>query len=204
MQPASEIERFAFQQDLDLWELRFAPYPEAMYDFVLARLGPRDVVLDIGAGDFRLAWAAAHRVRRVYALEVQPPLVAAFLSRVGYALPRNLQVICANALDVPFPKGITVGVLFMRHCRHFARYFQKLVQAGARRLFTNARWGMGVEEIDLAGPRIPFEEAAPGWYACHCGHVGFKEPEDPTRPFSEAVQEVSFCPACREKAKELV
>jgi len=199
MRHTSREERFASRQDLDLWELRFAPYTAEMYDFVLERLKPTDVLLDIGAGDFRLAWAAARKVQRVYALEVQPQLVAGFLSRVGYALPRNLQVICANALDFPFPEEITVGVLFMRHCRHFVVYFRKLEQAGARRLFTNARWGMGVEEIDLGRPRKPFEKAAPGWYACRCGSVGFKEPEDPTESFSETVQEVSHCPACLEK-----
>lgn len=196
------MQDFASRQDLDLWELRFAPYTAEMYDFVLARLKPTDVLLDIGAGDFRLAWAAARRVRRVYAVEVQPPLVAGFLARVEYTLPRNLQVICANALDFPFPEETTVGVLLMRHCQHFATYFRKLTHIGARRLFTNARWGMGVEEINLTRPRLPFERAAPGWYACRCGHVGFKEPEDPTEPFVEKIQEVSSCPACLDETRK--
>ncbi len=42
-------------RDLDPWEARWAPYDEATYAAVLAAIRPDDVVLDIGAGDLRLA-----------------------------------------------------------------------------------------------------------------------------------------------------
>jgi methylase of polypeptide subunit release factors len=85
-----ELAAFAASLGLGLWEAAYAPYDASVYNFVLARLRPDDVVLDIGAGDFRLALAAAGRVRKVYALEVHPSLVADFLNRMQGDLPPNL------------------------------------------------------------------------------------------------------------------
>ncbi len=194
--------RFAEEHGLQDWEAWFAPYDRGVYEFVLERLRPDDVVLDIGAGDFRFALAAAGRAKRVYAVEVHPDLVAHFLEEMGTGLPRNLQVVCANALDFPFPEDVTVGVLLMRHCQHFSTYFRKLRAVGARSLFTNARWGMGVEEVDLAAERVDFDSAPPGWYACSCGAVGFKEPPQEAFCFSDEVHEVKNCPRCG-KIKEM-
>ncbi len=191
------IKTFAAKHGLQDWEAWFAPYDNDVYKFVLERLRPDDVVLDIGAGDFRLALEASGRVRRVYAIEVHPELVVDFLRELGADLPRNLQVICANALDFPFPEDVTVGVLLMRHCRHFSAYFRKLKAAGARSLFTNARWKMGVEEVDLAAERVDFGSAPPGWYACSCGAVGFKEPPQGSSDVSDEVHEVEDCPQCK-------
>ncbi len=190
----------AARHGLSGWEMAYAPYDEATYRFVLDRLQPQDVVLDIGAGDCRLALAAASRVARVYAVEVHPRRVARCLQRVGERLPRNLQVICANALDFPFPAEVTVGVLLMRHCQHWAEFLRRLREGGARRLFTNARWGLAVEEIDLTAPRLAFDQAPPGWYACLCGAVGFKEPLHLDEPIEEGVHEVRHCPRCRPSA----
>ncbi len=204
--PDSDGQTFAARHDLDGWEAKYAPYDEETYRFVLARLRPDDVVLDIGAGDCRFALAAAPRVARVYALEVQPALVSDCLRRVGEDLPRQVHVICANALDFPFPPDVTVGVLLMRHCTHFATYFRKLQAVGARWLFTNARWKMAVEAVDLQAPRLAFEEAPAGWYACTCGAVGFKAPaEDEMAAFTEdaLIHEVAFCPHCHPEIHDL-
>ncbi len=192
-----DVAAFAARRGLTPWEVWYAPYDEAVYAFVLARLGAEDVVLDIGAGDFRLALAAAGKVRKVYAVEVHPSLVADFLSRQGSRLPANLQVICGNALDFPMPPDVTAGVLLVRHSRRFATFFARLRAGGAERLFTSARWHMGVEVVNLQAPRVRFEAAPPGWYACACGAVGFKEPPSWRGSFSETVHEVSDCPQCR-------
>ncbi len=189
-------DEFVERHDLQEWEALFAPYGDDVYQFVLRRLHPEDVVVDIGAGDFRFALQAARLVKRVYAIEIHPGLVARFLEEMGERLPRNLHVVCANALDFPFPPDVTVGVLLMRHCSHFATYFRKLKGVGARSLFTNARWGMDVEEVDLTAERIDFDSAPPGWYACSCGAVGFKEPPLDEFEFSEDVHEVKNCPRC--------
>jgi SAM-dependent methyltransferase len=181
---------FATRHDLADWEGWWSPYGEDDYCFVLDQVGPDDVVLDIGAGDLRLALRLAEKVRRVYAVEANPRVLGPVLAEIGHALPRNLIVICGNALDVPFPADVTVGVLLMRHCRHFRQVVDRLRAVGCRRLVTNARWRMGVEVVDLA-PGRPFDEAV-GWYACKCGAVGLTgEPGD------DRVTEVESCPNCR-------
>lgn len=181
---------------LDAWEAAWAPYDEATYQEVLAHLQPQDVLLDIGAGDLRLAYRAAARVRRVYAIERQPHVVAQ-----GYHVrprPPNVQVIVGDARWVPFPPHITVAVLLMPHCQHFALYVRKLQATRCRHLITNARWGMGVEIIDLRAPRLPFHRVRLGWYACLCGAVGFiaGPPEQLTVEAFHRVQEVRSCPTC--------
>lgn len=172
------------------WEAAWAPYDEATYGAALAFLQPDDVVLDIGAGDLRFARRAAARVRRVIAIEQRP-------ERLAGRRPCNLTVICDNALTWPFPPGLTVGVLLMRHCRHFAHYIARLRGVGCRQLITNARWGMGVECVSLA-PQPSFAASGPGWYACLCGAVGFKPgpPESITPIVLQRVYALENCPAC--------
>jgi SAM-dependent methyltransferase len=172
------------------WEAAWAPYDEATYAAALAWVEPDDVVLDIGAGDLRFARRAAARARRVVALERQGALLAG-------TRPGNLDVVCGDALQVPYPPGITLAVLLMRHCRHFAGYVSRLRAAGCWRLITNARWGMGVELVSLR-PQAPFDSALPGWYACLCGAAGFKPgPPDQLTPERLSVaQNVEDCPRC--------
>lgn len=188
-------EEFAAGHDLADWEGRWSPYGEEVYGFVLDRVRAGDTALEIGAGDLRLALRLAERVRRVYAVEVNPRLLGAALSRAGYALPRGLIAICGNALDVTFPPDVTVAVLLMRHCRHFAQYVAKLREVGCRRLITNARWGMGVEVVDLS-PGADFAAVRSGWYACKCGAVGFVVPEDVASWTEGPAVEVERCPRC--------
>jgi SAM-dependent methyltransferase len=179
---------------LEAWEALWAPQDEATYAAALAAIEPSDVVLDIGAGDLRLARRIAEWARQVIAWEIQPELVATG----SQSLPANLVAIVADARTEPIPAGVTVAVLLMRHCTHYALYVEKLRVAGCRRLVTNARWGMGVEAIDL-GPGVPFDSVDAGWYACRrCGAVGFVETvaalvDDAT---IENVADVEGCPAC--------
>ncbi len=179
---------------LDEWEGRCSRYDEEIYQAVLERVGPEDVVLEIGAGDLYLALRIAQRASRVYAVEVNPLLVATALAAIGFSLPRNLQVICANALDFPCPRDVTTAVLLMRHCRHFDEYFDRMQAAGCRWLITNARWKCGVEAIDLRAPRIPFEQLDEGWYACRCGAVGYVGVGDRA---DAPPLEVADCPHCK-------
>lgn len=179
------------------WERLWAPYDEPTYQAVLAEVGKNDIVLEIGAGDLRLARRLAERARRVYAIEVQAHLIEAAQRRAP--LPENLTLIVGDAREVPFPAGITAGVLLMRHCTQFRLYVEKLMAVGCRRLLTNARWRLGVEVIDLMADRIPFAAVTLGWYACLCGATGFVPgPAEHLRPALEAiVHEVIACPACR-------
>jgi hypothetical protein len=88
----------------------------------------------------------------------------------------------------------------MRHCTHFDLYVKKLQNTGCRRLITNARWGSGVELIDLHAPRPTFEELEIGWYACLCGAAGFKTGllERLKAETMSSVAEVRNCPRCEE------
>jgi SAM-dependent methyltransferase len=185
------------------WEELWAPYDERSYQAVLSAVASQDIVVEIGAGDLRLARRIAEITRRVYAIEIQP----AVLEKAGPTakLPQNLEVIQGDARQIPFPPNITAAVLLMRHCSHFDLYVQKLLAAGCSRLITNARWGNGVEVIDLHTPRRSFDEIDIGWYACLCGQTGFKTgPLDLLRDETvSSVTEVRECPGCKATGRSL-
>lgn len=187
-------------QPLDPWEARWTPYDEATYAAVLAAIQPDDVVLDIGAGDLRLARRMAGSAQQVIAWEIQPDLLSVRAVALGERgeEPGNLRVMCCDARSEPVPPGVTVAVLLMRHCTHYSLYVRKLRAAGCRRLITNARWGMGVEVIDLA-PAQPFDSLGTGWYACrYCGAVGFtgQDAAQVTETTLRQATDVEGCPAC--------
>ena len=183
--------------DPGVWEQMWAPYDEVTYRNVLEFVRPSDVVLELGAGDLRLARRAARIAKKVYALEQHEAL----LQRAAQAepVPENLVVLHGDARVLPFPVGVTCGILLMRHCRHFQLYANKLRDLGSDRLITNARWRLGVEMLTLQTPRKRYGEIEMGWYACWCGEVGFK-PGDAARLTSEieaSVFEVVDCPRCK-------
>lgn len=178
------------------WEAIWAPYDEDTYRFVVERIYPFDVVVDIGAGDLRLSSRVANIASWVYAIERNPEV----LGRADrYSHPDNLVAVCTDAREWPMPYDVTVGVLLMRHCtpEHFAHYVARLKAMGCRRLITNARWKMGVEEIDLRSAAV-YDPKRVGWYACQCGAVGFTpgEPDLVTNQILNEVIEVVNCPHC--------
>jgi SAM-dependent methyltransferase len=183
------------------WEAMFAPYDQSTYQAVLDQLGANDVILDIGAGDLRLARQMALIADKVYAVEINNSVLQQGLASCDL-LPDNLTSIHADARAFDFPSGITVGVLLMRHCTHFRLYAEKLRMAGARRLITNARWRMSVEEVDLQAERTSFKHTAMGWYACWCGATGFKvgpaDAEQWSAAMDKLIHEVSDCPQCKQ------
>jgi len=180
----------------EAWERLWAAYDEPTYQDVLQAIEADDVVLEIGAGDLRLARRIAEKARRVIAWEIQPDLLAQQAAR----LPENLTAVCTDARFEPVPAGVTAAVLLMRHCQHFDLYVKTLRMSGCRRLITNARWGLDVEVIDLQTPRRLYAAAPMGWYACWCGQTGFKpgRVEMFTPEMETAVHEVIDCPNCRE------
>ncbi len=180
------------------WERRWAPYDETTYRAVLSQVQASDMVLEIGAGDFRLAYRLADKARHVLAIELNPALVSMAQSRPR---PPNLSIILADAYRYPFPTGTTVGVLLMRHCRHFGIFADKLTAIACRRLITNARWGHHVEVIDLAAPRLHYSELAIGWYVCWCGATGFiPGPAKQLTPrLEQTIFEVKGCPLCSQR-----
>lgn len=175
----------------------YAPYDQQTYRAVLDQLGPEDVIIDIGAGDLRLARQMARIARKVYAVEINP-LVMDQAEAFSEALPENLAPLSADARILDFPSDISTGVLLMRHCTCFRLYAEKLQKVGAARLITNARWHMDVEMVNLLVERKPFTGTGMGWYACICGGTGFKEgpAEHWTLQLDSFINEVSNCPQC--------
>jgi hypothetical protein len=177
------------------WEWLWAPHDEGTYQQVMDWVNAEDIVLDIGAGDLRLARRLTEKARHVYAIEVNRALDA----MVTQPLPKdNLTVIWNDAYRVPFPAGITAAVLLLRHCQGFLPLVKKLRNVGCRRLITNARWGVAVELIDLLAPPTLHANVDLGWYACRCGATGFVEgpPVKLTPQIESTVHEVIDCPAC--------
>lgn len=185
------------QQQTD-WEALWAPYDETTYQQVLDLISGHDTVLDIGAGDMRLAVRMAQIAAKVIALEIRRDLIQIGRKLSKKAWPQNLIVISGDARLLAFPGDVTTGVLLMRHCRHFQLYAEKLKAAGARRLITNARWGMSVEIVDLQRERIDFDQFDMGWYACWCGVTGFKP--GPVQKLNDGnidkIWEIHTCPSC--------
>ena len=179
------------------WEAMHAHYDQPTYHAVLDQLRPQDIVLDIGAGDLRLARQMAQIVRKVYAVEVNAGVLEQ-ADTACTALPANLISICADARTLDFPPDITTGVLMMRHCTCFRLYADKLRSVGATRLITNARWRIDVEVINLVSQRMAYTDASMGWFACLCGGTGFKEGsvEHWSFEMDGKVNEVSSCPHC--------
>jgi hypothetical protein len=179
------------------WEAMYAPYDQQTYQAVVDHLRPDDIVVDIGAGDLRLARRMARLVRQVHAIEVNPWVLEQAYAR-REPLPPNVIVTCTDARTLKFPPGITGGVLLMRHCTCFPVYVEKLRSAGATWLLTNARWRMSVERIEIASGARPYAETAMGWYACRCGRTGFKEgpADDWSFETDRMVSEVANCPHC--------
>lgn len=177
------------------WEMTWSPYDEPTYAAVLNALKPTDIVLDIGAGDLRLARRMADGVRQVIAWEIQPDVLG---QGAALTLPANLAPVLADARQEPIPSGVNVAVLLMRHCTNFRLYAEKLAAAGCRWLLTNARWGLDVEKMDLLAERVLFTAVSLGWFACQCGHTGFipGPPEMLTSDIERVIHEVYNCPNC--------
>lgn len=180
------------------WELRWAPYDAPTYQAVLEQLRPDDVVLEIGAGDLRLAREMAAATRKVYGIEINAVVLNQGL-QTAQPLPTNLITIQADALIEDFPPDVTTGVLLMRHCTHLMIFAEKLRKLGCQKLITNARWHLDIETIALQATRKRFDQVEIGSYACWCGAVGFKiGPVDLlTCETNAIIHEVSDCPDCR-------
>ena len=82
------------------WEAIWAPYDEDTYRFVVERIYPFDVVVDIGAGDLRLSSRVANIASWVYAIERNPTILA---RADRYSQPENLVAICTDARQWPMP-----------------------------------------------------------------------------------------------------
>ena len=90
------------------------------YEIVLERLSKDDIVFDVGAGNLVFDLMMLKKVRKVYAIEINPTTIADSLKVIGYGLPKNLIVICADAFDLGIPADVTkITSLFIHNQREF-------------------------------------------------------------------------------------
>jgi hypothetical protein len=176
----------------------WAPYDQQTYQSVLDHIQADDIVLEIGAGDLRLAVQIAKIASHVTAIEIHRELLERALSDHSVNFPANLTILPGDARLIPFPQDTSVGILLMRHCTHFALYASKLISISCKWLITNARWRLGVEIVDLQAVRQSFNNIKMGWYACQCGAVGFipGPVEEYTFEMDQNVSGVFACPQC--------
>jgi ubiquinone/menaquinone biosynthesis C-methylase UbiE len=83
----------------------------------LARLTPEDRVLDIGAGTGLLALAAAPRVQHVTALDISPAMCRRLSAKAAELARPNVDVLVANATELPMPDG-SADVVLSNYCFH--------------------------------------------------------------------------------------
>jgi len=99
------------------WEDFFVP-EEEHYETVMGAVKPDDVVFDIGAGDLRLDLMLCEKVKRVYAVEINPVTLAGALQNIGFDMPKNLITIRGNAFDIGLPLDTTFVLCLMIHRQH--------------------------------------------------------------------------------------
>lgn len=108
---------FQYRHGMKGWEIFFVP-EESNYKSCMAQLSKDDVVFDVGAGDLRFDLMMAKKVKRVYAVEINPTILASALRIIGYDLPINLTVICGNAFGMELPSDVTVVTCLMIYREH--------------------------------------------------------------------------------------
>lgn len=108
---------FQLKHDMQGQEIFFCP-EIGNYEGTLSMLYEDDIVFDVGAGDLRFGLMMSEKVKKVYAVEINPKLLGGALRTIGFDLPPNLIVICGNAFNMELPKDVTVITCLMLHRQH--------------------------------------------------------------------------------------
>jgi SAM-dependent methyltransferase len=88
------------------------------YDGILQNITKKDVIFDIGAGNFQLDILMCKKAKKVYAIEIDPILISDYIKVIGYSMPKNLIIICGNGFDFPIPIDVTTVICLMIHRQH--------------------------------------------------------------------------------------
>lgn len=116
--------------------------PETQYyGLVLDELNENDVVFDVGAGNLVFDLIMLEKVKKVYAVEVNPTIISDALDIIGYDLPKELVVICANAFDLAIPNDVTKIVsLFIHNQGEFPEDWWMYPIIDAREFLKKEKW----------------------------------------------------------------
>lgn len=112
-----ECTSFQHEHGMKGWEVFFVP-EDMYYDPCLEKLSEDDVVFDVGAGDMRFDLIMAEKVRKVYAVEINPTIIARALRIIGYDMPTNMIAVCGNAFEMELPGDVTAVTCLMIHRQH--------------------------------------------------------------------------------------
>lgn len=108
---------FQKSRGMEGWEIFIVP--ESMfYEEVLSMISGDDVVFDVGAGDLRFDIMLSEKVKKVYAVEINPGFLGGALKIIGYDMPRNVVAICGNAFEWELPSDVTVVTCLLIHRQH--------------------------------------------------------------------------------------
>ncbi len=83
----------------------------------LARPGPDDVVVDVGAGTGLLTLALAPSVAKVWAIDISPAMLDHLATKAASAELANVQTAPANAVRLPLADG-SATVVVSNYCYH--------------------------------------------------------------------------------------
>jgi hypothetical protein len=107
-EPSAAEERFYAnrQQCFTLTSAMYVPH-KGSYRSILSKIDVNDIIMDAGAGDFRLAIMMAAKSKKVYAIEINPTLVQKAIGIIGFDLPLNLFIVCGDFNQIPVPSDVT-------------------------------------------------------------------------------------------------
>ncbi|MFX1453737.1 MAG: hypothetical protein ACFFDB_00045 [Promethearchaeota archaeon] len=105
--PAIKELEFCNRKHCNYISAMYMPHTE-LYNEILEKLSEDDIIIDMGSGDFRFPLLISQKVKKVYAVEFNPELVYNALKIIGFDLPDNLIIICADWFLIPIPKDVTI------------------------------------------------------------------------------------------------
>ena len=92
----------------------------------MKKLSKDDIIFDVSAGNLVFDLMMLKKVKKVYAIEMNPTIISDALRVIGYDLPGELVVICTNAFDLEIPDDVTKIVsLFIHNQREFPKNWEK-------------------------------------------------------------------------------
>lgn len=112
-----EYQAFLERNDIRGGEYFFHPEKDNYQD-CLSRLDPNDIVFDIGAGDLRFDLMMSRKVKKVYAIEINPSILSYALDIIDNNMPTNMNVICGNGFTYPIPEDVNTITCLMIHREH--------------------------------------------------------------------------------------